>query len=93
MLAGVWAFLAAYALLVAGATLLVAAVGYDPITSISTALTVVGNVGPGLGQIGPLDNFAHFPAGVKLLLCGCLVAGRLELFTLMVLFSGASWRR
>ncbi len=92
VLAGVWAFFAAYVLLVSFATLAVAASGYDIITAISTALTAVGNVGPGLGEIGPLGNFAHFPSGVKLMLSGCMIAGRLELFTILVLFTARFWR-
>ncbi len=55
-------------------------------------MTAVGNVGPGLGEIGPFDHFAHFPSGVKLMLSGCMIAGRLELFTILVLFSARFWR-
>ncbi len=93
VLAGVWTFFAAYFLLVAAAAGVLAASGSDLITSISTALTAVGNVGPALGEAGPYDSFAHFPTGVKLVLAFCMVAGRLELFTLLVLFSPSFWRR
>jgi trk system potassium uptake protein TrkH len=93
VLAGVWAFFAAYVLLVAFAALVIAAFGYDPLTAISAALTGVGNVGPGLGEVGPADYFGHFPAPVKLLLSGCMIGGRLELFTLLVLFTTSFWRR
>jgi trk system potassium uptake protein TrkH len=93
VVAGIWAFFAAYAGLVAASALAVAAAGYDPLTAISSALTAVGNVGPGLADVGPADNFAHFPVGVKLLLSGCMIAGRLELFTLLVLFTPGFWRR
>ncbi|MGH0034783.1 MAG: TrkH family potassium uptake protein [Myxococcota bacterium] len=93
VIAGIWAFFAAYAGLVGATALVVAAAGYDPLTALSAALTAVGNVGPGLGEIGPTENFAHFPAGVKLLLSACMLAGRLELFTLLVLFTPGFWRR
>jgi len=93
VLAGIWAFFAAYVALVGFTALAVAAAGYDPLTALSAALTSVGNVGPGLGAVGPLDNFAHFPGVLKLLLSGCMIAGRLELFTLLVLFTPGFWRR
>jgi trk system potassium uptake protein TrkH len=93
VLAGIWAFFTLYVMVVATVALIVAAAGYDVVTAVTTALTAVGNVGPGLGEIGPFDNFAHFPAIVKLTLCGAMVAGRLELFTILVIFSSDFWRR
>ena len=92
-LAGIWAFLVAYISIVAVVALIVTAAGYDFITAATAALTAVGNVGPGLGEIGPFDNFAHFPAIVKLTLCGAMIAGRLELFTVLILFHPEFWRR
>jgi trk system potassium uptake protein TrkH len=50
-------------------------------------------VGPGLGEIGPFDNFSHLPAGAKLMLSGCMLAGRLEVFTFLVLLRRGFWRR
>jgi trk system potassium uptake protein TrkH len=93
VLAGIWAFLFAYFLMVAVVALVVAAAGYDLITAISAGLTSVGNVGPALGEVGPADNFAHFPVSVKLTLCAAMTAGRLELFTILILFNRDFWRR
>jgi trk system potassium uptake protein TrkH len=93
VLAGIWAFLFAYFALVTVVALVVAAAGYDMVTAISAALSAVGNVGPGLGEIGPFDNFAHFPTSVKLTLCAAMTAGRLELFTILILFHRDFWRR
>jgi trk system potassium uptake protein TrkH len=92
VLAGIWAFFALYGMIVAVVALIVAAAGYDIVTAVTAALTAVGNVGPGLGEIGPFDNFAHFPAIVKLVLCGGMIAGRLELFTVLVIFNRDFWR-
>ena len=92
-MASLWAFLAVYFVLVGLMMLVVAAAGYDIDTALSGALTSVSNVGPGLGEIGPYDHFYHFPAIVKLCFAFCMIAGRLELFTLLVLFSPAFWRR
>ena len=92
VLSGVAAFLTAYALLAVVAAAVVAAAGYDFATAVSSGLTAIGNVGPGLGAVGALDNFAHFPALVKLVLSACMLLGRLEIFTILVLFSRQFWK-
>lgn len=70
------------------------ALGLDPITSISGALTAVANVGPGLGPvIGPSGNFAPLPDAAKWALSFGMLMGRLEILTLLVLFFPAFWRR
>jgi trk system potassium uptake protein TrkH len=93
VLAGIWAFFTAYFLIAMVVAAVVAGSGYDLITSLTTAATTLGNVGPGLGEIGPYDNFAHFPDHVKLTLSATMLAGRLELFTILVLFHPVFWRR
>jgi trk system potassium uptake protein TrkH len=93
VISSVWAFFTVYALLATVLAAVIAASGYDPLTAISAALTAVSNVGPGLGAIGPYDNFAHFPVHAKLALCFGMLAGRLEIFTLLVLVSRGFWRR
>jgi trk system potassium uptake protein TrkH len=93
VIASVWVFLAVYFGLVAALALVIAAAGYDPLTALSGGLTAVGNVGPGLGAIGPAEHYAHFPGVVKIAFSFCMLAGRLELFTLLVLFNPGFWRR
>ena len=93
VVAGIWAFFTAYFAIAAAATAVVAATGYDLVTAVSAALTTLGNVGPGLGAVGPYDNFSHFPGAVKLVLSACMIAGRLEVFTLLVLLQPSFWRR
>ncbi len=93
VLSGIWSFLTAYMLIGLVGAAVVAAHGYDVLTAISAGLTSIGNVGPGLGQIGAYDNFAHFPALVKIVLAGCMLFGRLEVFTMLALFSREFWRR
>jgi len=93
VMAGIWTFFTAYALILLVVAALVAAAGYDVLTAISAALTTVGNVGPGLGEIGPYDHFAHFPSHLKLILALAMIAGRLEIFTVVVLFHPEFWRR
>ena len=93
VLSGIWSFLTAYLLIALIGTAVVAAHGYDLLTAISAGLTSIGNVGPGLGQIGAYDNFAHFPGLVKIVLSGCMLFGRLEVFTILALLSREFWRR
>lgn len=93
VLSGIWAFLTAYYLIAAATAAVITLWGYSLETAVSAALTALGNVGPGLGDVGALDHFAHLPGVVKLLLAFCMLAGRLEVFTLLVLFSPGFWRR
>ena len=64
----------------------------DFATATSAVATAMG-VGPGLAEIGPFDNFLWMHPFAKLVLTFCMVAGRLELFTLMLIFVPAYWRR
>jgi len=67
--------------------------GLDFITAVSGAATAISNVGPGLGPtIGPAGTFAPLPDAAKWLLAAGMILGRLELFTILVLFSPAFWR-
>ncbi len=93
VLSGIWAFLTAYLLIATAGAAVVAAYGYDLMTAISAAMTAIGNVGPGLGEVGAYDNFSHFPGLVKMVLAGCMLFGRLEVFTILALFSREFWRR
>jgi len=92
-LAGIWAFLTAYLLIALLATAVMAAAGYDLVSAGSAALTALGNVGPGLGRLGPTETFAEVPAYGKLTLAFCMIAGRLEVYTLIMLFLPGFWRR
>ncbi|HJS30683.1 MAG TPA: potassium transporter TrkG, partial [Alphaproteobacteria bacterium] len=70
-----------------------ALVGLDLVTSLTGAATAVGNVGPGLGDIiGPAGNFSTLPDGAKWLLAIGMLLGRLEMLTVLVLFSRTFWR-
>jgi trk system potassium uptake protein TrkH len=93
VLNGVLVFFIGYGVIAIAAAAVVASAGYDVTTSFTAALTAIGNVGPGLGAIGPTDNFAHMPVYVKLVLSFCMIAGRLEIFTVLVLFEPHFWKR
>lgn len=93
VMSGIFIFFVAYAGLTIATAAVVASAGYDVLTALSASLTAIGNVGPGFGQVGPAENFAHFPGYVKTTLAACMIAGRLEIFTVLVLFSPHFWRR
>ncbi len=73
--------------------LLLGMLGLDFLTSVSGAASAMANVGPGLGEtIGPAGTFAALPDAAKWLLAAGMLLGRLELFTVLVLFTPAFWR-
>ena len=72
--------------------LIMSGLGLDNITALSSVTASLGNVGPGLGAVGPADNYAFIPPVGKGVLIFCMLAGRLELFTLLMLFTRAFWR-
>jgi trk system potassium uptake protein TrkH len=73
--------------------LLLTAAGVDVLTSISAVVACMFNVGPGLGHVGPAEHYGHLPAFAKWVLSGCMLAGRLEFYTLLVMFAPPFWRR
>ena len=74
-------------------TFLVTSTGVDWITSISAVVSCLGGVGPGMGNVGPFDNYAWFSDFAKWVLTVCMLLGRLEFFSLLILLSPAYWRR
>jgi trk system potassium uptake protein TrkH len=74
------------------ASLLVASTGVDIVTGTSAVITTLGNVGPGLNLVGPTQNFSILPPMAKVVLILCMMAGRLELYTIVVLLTPAFWR-
>lgn len=87
------AFFLLYIFLLLGTTLVVSAGGYDILTSLSASLACVGNIGPGFGRVGPAFNYAFLPDAIKLWLSFAMLAGRLEIYTIFILFTRAFWRR
>ena len=67
--------------------------GLDFMSAVGSVTATLGNIGPGLGSVGPVDNFAHIPAGGKLFLSFLMLLGRLEMFTVLILFMPYFWQR
>ncbi len=90
----VMSFFFLYALCFALLAIALSFVGLDFLTAMSGAATSISNVGPGLGDIiGPSGTFQPLPDSAKWILCAGMLLGRLELFTVLVLFSPQFWRR
>jgi trk system potassium uptake protein TrkH len=86
-------FFALYIGLFLFASLIMAALGVDLVTSGASVIACLSNIGPGLGDVGPTDNFAALPAVGKIVLTLCMLFGRLEVFTVLVVFFPAFWRK
>ncbi|GHV30719.1 Trk system potassium transporter TrkH [Spirochaetia bacterium] len=90
---GVAGFVFLYAAILAVTALAGAASGMDIFSAFSTAVAVVGNLGTGFGSIGPGHNHSGFPDYLKWFYSFAMIAGRLELWTVLVLFTPEYWRR
>lgn len=89
----VQAFIMIYFLCFGLGSLIVAAFGIDFETAMGAVATTLGNIGPGLGTVGPSYSFSHFPDAVKWMLSFCMLVGRLELFTVLILLTPYFWRK
>jgi len=87
------AFFFLYFILLGFITFIVAGSGVDILTSFTTALSTVGNIGPGFGLIGPTENMGFFTDGVKWWLCFAMIAGRLELYTMLLFLFPDYWKK
>lgn len=89
----VLAFIMIYLMTYAFGVIILTALGVDFNTALGAVATSLGNIGPGIGSVGPVDNFAHLSASVKWVLSFFMLVGRLELFTVLMLFTPFFWRR
>ena len=85
-------FLLLYLMLFVMGSIVLSIMGIDFLTAVGATATSLGNVGPAIGGVGPVDNFAWLPGQVKLVLVFLMLLGRLELFTILVLFTPYFWR-
>jgi trk system potassium uptake protein len=73
-------------------TLIIVITGLDVITASSSVATCMAGIGPGLGTVGPMSNFAHLPDISKLVLSFIMILGRLEIITVFTIFTRTFWR-
>jgi len=86
-------FVALYMGLFAFSSVLLAGMGVDFVTSFAAVAASIGNIGPGFGLVGPVDNYAQIPYMGKWLLVWCMLLGRLEIFTVIILLVPEFWRK
>jgi len=93
IISNVQAFFIFYILLFVFGSIIISLLGVDFVTAIGATATCIGNIGPGIGTVGPVNNFSHLPDIVKWILSFLMVVGRLELFTVLIIFSPAFWKK
>lgn len=86
-------FFATYMIIIAISALVISIDGRDIVTTFTSVLACISNIGPGLGAVGPYGNFADFSVMSKLVLSFDMLAGRLELIPMLMLFSPYAWSR
>jgi len=74
-------------------TLVLSAGGFDILTSLTATLATLGNIGPGFGLVGPAFNYAFLPDWITAWLSFMMLLGRLEVYTVLILFTRAFWKR
>ena len=93
MIYSISAFVFLYAVSVLTTACICALSGVSVLTSFTAALSTVGNIGPGFGRIGPVENYHFFKDWVKWVFSVGMIIGRLEIFTVMVIFTRAFWKK
>jgi len=93
IITNILAFVVIYMLITIIGTIVISSLGYDLDTSVGAVAATIGNIGPGIGMVGPVENYAHFPVFGKWFLSFLMLIGRLELFTVLILFSPAFWKK
>lgn len=86
-------FMVAYVLIFAASVLLISLDNYDLVTNFTAIAATFNNIGPGLAMVGPTGNFGFFSNFSKIIMIFDMLAGRLEIFPLLLLFSRETWRR
>jgi len=87
------AFFLFYILIFFAGTFIMTLLGLDFDTAIGATIASLGNIGPGIGDVGPADNYNSLPEAAKWLSAFLMLLGRLELFTVIILFSPSFWKK
>lgn len=85
-------FILIYVFIFLAGTMTLVITGLDPLTAASASATTLGNAGPGFGSIGPLFNFLHLSALSKVICSFLMIIGRLEIYTLFIVFTRSFWK-
>lgn len=93
IISSVTSFFVLYIAIFAGATIFMTALDLDLVSAFTSVAATLGNIGPGLGSVGPMDNFSGVPVAGKWCLSLCMLLGRLELYTVILCFFPETWKR
>ena len=92
-ISNVLAFIIFYLLITIFGVIVISFLGYDLDSSFGAVAATLGNIGPGIGAVGPAENYYHFSGFGKWFLSSLMLMGRLELLTVLVIFSPSFWRK
>jgi trk system potassium uptake protein TrkH len=92
IISGIIGMAIVYFVIIFVAFMIMSAVGLDQVTALSSVLATLGNVGPGLGLVGPMSDYAFIHPVGKIVLTICMLVGRLEVFTVLMLFAPSFWK-
>ena len=90
---GVFLFISAYIVISFIALVIISFDDFDMVTTVTSVITTLSNMGPGLELIGPMGNFSIFSPLSKIVLSFCMLAGRLEIYPMLIMFSPSIWRK
>lgn len=93
VLTSVWGFFILYTALYVGAVIIMSYIGMDIFSSFASVAATIGNVGPGFGSVGPVQNYLLVPTLGKWVLIFCMLLGRLEIYTVIVMLAPAYWKK
>jgi trk system potassium uptake protein TrkH len=85
-------FIFLYFIIFVFSSVLLTIFGIDGKTATSSVATCMAGIGPGIGTVGPVSNFAHLPESAKIVLSFLMLLGRLEIYTLLIMFSPNFWK-
>ena len=92
-ISGVFLFIFAYIIISLIAIFIVSFDNFDVTTTVTSVIATLSNIGPGLEMVGPAGNFSAFSDLSKLVLSFCMLAGRLEIYSMLILFSPSLWKK
>jgi trk system potassium uptake protein TrkH len=93
ILSGVNTFFFAYILVFSLALLIISLDGKDMVSNFTSVAATINNIGPGLGIVGPMGNFSSYSDISKVVFSICMIAGRLEIYPMLLLMTPAFWKR
>jgi trk system potassium uptake protein TrkH len=92
-MASIWGFFILYLAMTVAASIIMAALGLDMMTAFSSVAATIGNVGPGFGGVGAATTYSEIPVLGKWVLSFCMLIGRLEIYTVMILLIPEFWKK